>query len=129
MQIPGKKIFEGEKFLTDWMTRGGDGFILRGEMIDATPSTTLKVKVEVYTKNSEVAGEGDALEETGSANAVNIELAADGTSIVEVIVEPSGTANKGVEEMIRLRVTTSGGSSGDWLLCRTFPIIWFDGAR
>jgi hypothetical protein len=100
-------------------------------MIDATPSTILKVKVkvEVYAKNSEVTGEGDALEETGSTNAVNIELAADGTSIVEVIVEPSGTANKGVEEMIRLRGTTSGGSSGDWLLCRTFPIIWFDGAR
>ena len=129
MQIPGKKVIYGESFSTDWMPRGGDGFILRGQQVDSTIDTTLIVKVEVYTKNADSAGDGAKLEESGSTNAVHIDIADGSVNVIEVIVEPSATANKGVLEMVRLRISTSSGSSGDWLLCRTFPITWFDGAR
>ena len=128
MDIPGRRIIKDETFYTDWMPRGGDGLILRGQQIESTVSTGLTVKVEVYTKNADETGDGAKLEESGSTNAVHVDFVTGSVGVVEALSEPSATANKGVKELVRLKITTSGGSTGDWMLCRTFPLLWFEGA-
>lgn len=125
MQIPGRKIFQGETFLTDWQPRGGDGFILRAENIG---DTGIDVAIEILTKNSEETGDGLPITSNGT-NPYQLVLTAASSGIKELIVEPSADANEGVEELVRLKVSTSGGSSSDWMLCRTFPLVWFEGVR
>ena len=39
------------------------------------------------------------------------------------------TGSSGVKEYARLRVRGVGTTAGEWLLVRTFPFVWFDGAK
>jgi hypothetical protein len=122
MNIPGKKVFHDEEFLTDWMPRGGDGFILRGERIDQITTTpAMKVSIEVQTKNSE-----DTTNPTTGIK--TLDLPFDGSALREAIFEPAANPN-GVKELIRFKVSTTLGAENDWMLLRTFPLIWFEGAR
>ncbi len=124
MQVPGKKIFYGEKFYTDWMPRGGDGFIIRGQMIDigGDASPTLTVTIEVQTKNSE-----DTTNPSSGDSLVDLVLST-GNTVKEALFEPAADPN-GVKELVRLEVTAGSGSESEWMLCRTFPLIWFEGAQ
>ena len=123
MDVPGKRIFKDEEFYTDWMPRGGDGFILRGQMIEMT-GTTLAVSVEVETKNSD-----DTSNPTTSIKTLTLNNAG-GNAIQQALFEPpTGAGSTGVKELVRLKVSTSSGSAGDWMLCRTFPFVWFEGAQ
>lgn len=129
MQVPGKKIFQGEAFFTDWQPRGGDGFILRGQFIDKYQSggTGITVSIEIWTKNSEETGDGAQLT-AGGGGAVELEITDSSTDVEQVFFPPAGGA-AGVMEMVRLKVTTTGGAAGDWMLMRTFPFLWFFGAQ
>lgn len=125
MQIPGKKIFNNETFLTDWTSRGGDGLFLRGQRIDSSDSA-MKVVVKVYTKNTEDTGKGSAI--TDGISDYKLEISATGTAVDQLEILPD--ASLGIKEMVRLEVSTSGGTADDeWILCRTFPIVWYEGAR
>ena len=122
MDIPGKKLFTDEEFYTDWMPRGGGGFILRGQMIDMT-GTLLAVNVEVETKNRE-----DTSNPTSSIKTLTLNNAG-AHAIQQALFEPpAGSGSTGVKELVRLKVSATGGTA-DWMLCRTFPIIWFEGAQ
>ncbi len=124
MQVPGKKIFYGEKFYTDWMPRGGDGFIIRGQMIDAggDASPSLTVTIGVQTKNSE-----DTTNPATGVSLVDLALST-GNTVKEALFQPAADPN-GVKELVRLEVTAGSGSENEWMLCRTFPLIWFEGAQ
>jgi hypothetical protein len=126
MMVPMRKVFHNEEFYTDWVYRNGDGLILRGEQID-TNSGAIEVKFQVYTKNREDTGKGSPILSSGSP--VNLTLDTSTHDVQELIIEPSSTTDEGVEEMVRLRCYTSSGSSGEWMLLRVFPIVFFDGAR
>ncbi len=124
MQVPGKKIFYGETFYSDWSDRGGNGFILRGQKVDTQVSTgSMKVRVEVFTKNKDETGDGTSLSTyiDIDSNTAPIENA----SVYQVLFEPSGS---GVKELVRVKISTPSGSAADWMLVRTFPFVWFDGA-
>ena len=128
MNVPGRKIFKGESFYTDWQPRGGDGAILRGQVISEFKdgATGITVEIKVYTKNSEATTNQDGTAISG------FQLDLDGTSnaVIEEIFEPAG-AGAGVKEEIRFKVYTNAtdGTDGDWLLLRTFGLLWFEGAR
>ncbi len=103
------------------MPRGGDGFIIRAQKIDnGGGATTLDVVISVETKNSE-----ETTNPTSGLVTLTIE-GTDTTAVIEKLFEPSAA---GVEELVRLKVTTVNGSEGLWMLCRTFPLIWFEGAQ
>ncbi len=124
MQVPGRKIFRDEEFYTDWMPRGGDGFILRSQQIVSTPSTGMDVLIEVQTKNIE-----DTTNPTTSLISAQTLEAAVVTLKRSAFTPPTGSGTTGVKELVRLKVYTANGTAGDWMLCRTFPLVWFDGVR
>jgi hypothetical protein len=87
----------------------------------------MKVVVKVYTKNTEDTGKGTVIDD--GVNDYKLEISATGNAIDEVEIPPSPDSTSGIKELVRFEVSTTGGSAGEWLLCRTFPIVWYQGAR
>ena len=131
MNVPGRKIFKGEAIYSDWFVRRGDGMIVRAERIDSI-GTTVEVKIEVYTKNSDNAGDGSAVNDPQSAPATapyELRLEHDDTAVKQLVVESSNTGSEGIKEMVRLRIEADQGGTNDWMLVRVFPPIFFDQGR
>ena len=126
VNIPGRIINKGDEFYTDWLPRGGDGIILRVERIEGVGSS-LDVTIEPYTKAIETAGKGTKIDDAGDS--WDLLLEGDSTGIVEKLKISSSSANQGMLELVRFRISTGGtGSAGDWMRIRFFPPIFFDAA-
>jgi hypothetical protein len=121
MDTPGRLYFKDEVVYTDWFGRGGDGMIVRFEIIGR--STNATIDVAVYTKNSEDTG-------TGSAVSGWTLTGLNSTGLKEFIKisDPTGGSGNGLDQMVRLQVSASGTAGGDWSLVRLFPPIFFDRA-
>lgn len=118
MNIPGRKYFDGESVFSDWFPRGGDNMILRAEAIDRSPETPgLDLKIEVWTKNADQNTDGAS---AGTGWDLTV-----GSGVGELIKE--STSSTGLKELVRYKLSTTG--TGDWILARIFPPIFFDSAR
>ena len=134
MEVFGRKYFDGEEVYSDWFPREGDNAIFRAEVIGGTPGTGLEVKIQFYTKNTEETTnpDGQAIVTSASTNPP-AELAldvADTTPQELAIFSTAATPQpQGFRELVRFRVSASGGDPGEWLLVRIFRPIFFDAAE
>ena len=121
MQIPGRTYFSGEEIFSDWFPRGGDGIILRAEIIDEK-NATMEVKIDIMTKNN-----GDP----GNGTATGWTLTLDDPDDFEELIKVSDVSGgpDGLKQQVRLKIYTASGSAGDWSVVRIFPPIFFDAAR
>lgn len=129
--LPGRRIEATEVVFTDWFPRGGDNIIMRAQAIDRAETSTLGVKITLYTKNSGDTGDGSAVQESGSSTEVSLNLGVSSVVVQQKIFESAATAataNKGLLELVRYKVEATGGSAADgkWVSIRLFPPIFFD---
>jgi len=123
--IPGRVFFKDDEVFTDWISRGGDGLILRAEAID-TNNNSMDLKVEPYTKNVEDTGVGTKIDSGGSSWDLVIDGAAGKIGKIQEIIKVS-TGTIGMKELIRFRITVvNATNASDWLSMRVFPPIFFD---
>lgn len=126
MNFPGRRFKDGEVIYSEWFQRGGDNAIFRAEKVDHS-GTTISVTFNLYTKNADDTGDGTVLLDSGaSAYELKIDQSS-GTTIQELVID-SEDASQGMEELLRVKATVSGGSADDWLLGRLFPPVFYDGA-
>tara|TARA_R110002096_G_scaffold414440_1_gene615563 strand:- start:223 stop:570 length:348 start_codon:yes stop_codon:yes gene_type:complete len=111
MNIPGRRINEGEVVISDPFPRGGGGLLLRGQLID-NGGTTGSTTVEVFTRNSEDDWPGTAL--------ATLTIGTTIADVYELSLTPSG-----IKEELRLKI--SGAASG-WAVIRLFPPLFYDAA-
>lgn len=136
MDIPGRKYFQDEEVYSDWFPRQGDDMILRVELIDYTPSTSLDVVFTVYSKNTEDTGDG-TLVNPSSPSIPSVTMSEQGSTpdqadLIETIYIESGTTPAtGLGELVRVRAAAVAetGNVGEWLLIRLHPPIFVNRAR
>ena len=122
MNIPGRRIMHGEEIFTDYFARGGDGIILRAQVIDGSSSATpkLDIKIDIQTKSSESTSTPTAL---GSTLTLDAETPG---QLKTVVVSPG--ASTGANQQLRLKISTADGAAGEWGAIRIFPPIFFNAA-
>lgn len=103
---------------TPWMSRRGDFLRATAELLDVSSTGTLTV--EVFTKNSEDPGNG-----TDADTSKDISLSSGNPLDTTEWGPHTGAAPQGLQELVRFKFTC-GGSSGDWVLFRMLPAVWFD---
>lgn len=127
--IPGRRIGFGERFFTDWGSRGGDCALLRAQMlIKSTGSGTIRVSME--TRSAEDTA-GSPMETSFPSSAPRLlELSAVGvkTAIYTALPAAGGDGARGFKEQYRFKVTFHGGSAGDYCVARILPPVFFDNA-
>lgn len=122
METPGRKFETGDKPLfTEWFDRGGDGIVIRAEAINFTTSTSLEVKIEIYTKKSTDPGDGTLVDSTWV-------LTLEGAAGVKekILVSDDAEGNPGMYDLVRYKVSVANGSSGDFIVARVFTPTFFD---
>jgi hypothetical protein len=125
--LPGLRLFSGDVYYGAWSPRRHDNMIARAECVDLD-TTGGKVTITFYTKNKDDPGDG-VLVENGEDVPVAFKLVVDTKGAVTgTLVDSSSVSSFGMKEIVRCRYTWSGGSSGDWLLLRQFPFVFFDDA-
>jgi len=113
MNIPGRRINEGETVYTDPFARGGGGLILRGQLIDEG-GTAGDTTVKVFTRNREDTSWG-----TTVLGTLTIENGTKG-AVYEVEISPGS-----ILEELRLEIQ---GTISGWAVIRLFPPIFYDAA-
>jgi len=130
-------VFDAQYLLSDsdpvsvyspWLGRGGDNLLATLDIIESTSNGL--IKVEVYSKNSETAGDGvDASKD--ATTAINISPSAGATGPQsktwnsEAILADNGTV--GLLELVRYRITvTSNDGNLARVLFRMLDPVWFD---
>lgn len=112
-----------------WSPRGGD--YLNATLNIAARAGSPTLKVYVWTKNSEDAGDGEDAGLTDGAVYIN------GTDVGTFTAQwrsgaatgSAATANAALEELVRYKFEISGGSAGDWLAFRMMTPIWWDAVQ
>lgn len=98
-----------------WFPKGANNLRASLELVKAAASAD-SIKLEVATKNVEDSGDG-----TDVSGSITITGSQVGTAN-----QRQTTAFMGVvKEMVRYKFTVSG-SSGNWVLFRALPPVWFD---
>ena len=120
MQIPGRRINADEVVTTSPFTRGGDGLLLRAQLIDVSAAGG-DCSVKVFTRNSESTWSTTAI------GTMTIAGASGAGAMFELHLTPSSVATVGIKEELRLTVTGSG-TVGGWWLIRVFPPLFYDSA-
>ncbi len=134
MQIPGRRFMKDDKVLTDWMPRGGDNVILRGDRVSSNPSASagITVTIRVFTKNNDETGDGIAVQQSGSSTALSFTVDYNDTTVQELVVNSVATTTssnpKGLKQMLRLELVATGGGDDDWTEIRLFSPIFFNAA-
>lgn len=111
----GQLLNKGSAVYSPWMERGGDYVRVSAELIDLGGSGTLKV--QVFTKNKEDAGNGSDVDAS-----TFITIASAGRDTVEW---GPGTGS-GLKELVRYRISESNNASGDWIMFRMLTPVWFN---
>jgi hypothetical protein len=111
---------QDEVIFTDYFARGGDGIILRAQVIDGTPSTSLDIKIDIQTKSSE-----STTPPTTALGTLTLDAQTAG-QLNTVVVAPG--ASTGLNQQVRLKIYTDSGSAGHWGVIRIFPPIFFNAA-
>lgn len=123
--IPGRRVDYGATFSTDWMDRGGDCLILRGDVLQKYNSGVLgSISVTVETRGDE----GTSVTTLTATQALSMNATGDPyTGLWQA--DSANTATKGVRAQVRFVITFTGGSQGDFFVIRLFAPIFFDNAK
>ncbi len=123
ISIPGRTIFFGATLYTDWVQRGGDCVLVRGDLLQLKGLTSIDVAVETRSEEDTVA--------TSTTATQSLSLTSTGTVFTGLWqADSANTASKGVREQLRLKITTAGGASaGDFGVLRLFAPLFFDNSK
>ncbi len=119
MNIPGRRFSQGDILITEPFERGGDGLLLRVQLLDAG-GTTGNVSVAVFTRNHSENWPTDPI--TNGTLTVETTVG----TVYELHIPPSSTAGAGIKEQLRLKIT--GPSSAGWSILRIFQPLFYDAA-
>lgn len=122
--IPGRRVDFGSVFYTDWIDRGGDCLILRGDLLQKSSATgSIDVGVETRSEEDPTAAVTITATQALSMNGV-------GSPFTGLwLADSTNTAAKGVREQVRFKITFSGGVAGDFHVARLFAPIFFDNSK
>jgi len=127
--IPGRKYFKDQEIYGDWFPRMGDILFVRAEAIDKKTGSSMDLLIEVYSKKLRDVGKGTQVTSSPGGSAIDWQLEVDSATagVQEFIGIPDSTG--GMSELIRYRISTSGGSTDDWVHMRIFPPVFLDAAQ
>ena len=112
MNIPGRRINQNEVVVTDAFPRGGDGMILRVQLMD-TGGTAGNTTVAVFTRNRE--------DDWPATSLASLTVGTTDGSVYQLVVAPGG-----IKEELRLKVT--GPTDAGWSLLRILKPVFYDSA-
>lgn len=124
--IPGRRLSEGETFYTDWLPRGGDCVLLRVEVLVAPKVGSATVSFALETRGED-GGPTPIMVPTHPVG--GLQLTSTGVATCLYIATASTTDNKGVLEVVRVRVSVTDGSDGGYFVVRILPLTFFDNAK
>ena len=126
MQLPGRRINQGENLYTPWFSRGGDSMLLRIETLKAVHTGgSLSVKVE--TKNEDDPTGATAM--TFTAGGTTLTLATSAGDFVTGLCLSKSDGSEGTKQQVRLAFSWSGGASTDYVDVRVLAPVFFDAAK
>ncbi len=106
------------KILSPWMARGGD-YLLAS--FDVVAVDGCSVTVTLFSKNSEVSGDGT------SASTTTVTLSAVGvTSQQWRSGGAGGTSNATLDELVRFEFHVTTTTAGKWISFRMLAPVWYD---
>lgn len=110
-------LFKGTTIYSPWFPRQADNARMTAEVVAVSGAT---LKVELFTKNKEDAGDGTNADSAGTPT--NITLSAAGRTTTEWL----SRSTIGLKELVRFKFTVTGTNNYDWVLFRMLPAIWFN---
>lgn len=125
--IPGRRISYGETFYTDWMPRGGDCALLRGQvLLKQNPGGgTFRVSLETRSEEATSATSMNTAFPSSAPRLLELSGAGLGTAIY-LATTGSNSPARGFQEQVRMKIEFFGGEAGDYYVVRLFPIVFFD---
>lgn len=124
MQIPGRRVQDGETFYTDWVPRGGDCILFRYQLlIDAGVSGDKMV----FTLETRGEDGTTVYTITSTPSPIQRDAVGIGTALALATTDSESMGN-GVLEQVRVKVQCTG-SGGGYFVVRIFPLIFFDSAK
>jgi len=124
-QIPGRRISHGDSFYTDWFSRGGDSMLLRAESIVASGGS-VTISVETRTEPGASAATVPA---TYLSNGTTPNLTLNAAGIFTGYWRATTSGTDSLKAQVRLKVSSSGGSAGNYHVIRIFAPVFFDNAK
>ena len=103
-----------------WMLRRGDS--VRCTVDVGAISGAPVVDIELFTKNTEDAGDGT----NADAAAATVIVA---NAIGRQTVEWLSAGNIALKELVRYRYTITGNAVTDWIIFRMLQPVWFDSLK
>ena len=111
-------LIQGSTVFSPWFPRGGDNVTATLEVVEISSAT---LKVELFTKNSEDAGNGSNADSAGTP----ISISATATGRTSATWSQPTTSTVSIKEMVRYKFTVTGTGT-NWVLFRMLPPVWFD---
>lgn len=114
-------MFEAQLLITDsnapevyspWFPRRGDNARFTLEIVAKSGST--KLTVALYTKTPDASGDGSTI---GSP----VDIGSVGRTEFD--------SDSEMAQLVRYKFLASSGSTGDWILFRLLPPVWFDSVK
>lgn len=124
-QIPGRRLSHGDSFYTNWFSRGGDSMLLRAESIVASGGS---VTVSVETR-AEPGDSPSTVPSTYLSNGTTPNLTLNAAGIFTGYWRATENGTDSLKAQVRLKVSFSGGSAGNYHVIRMFSPIFFDNAK
>ena len=123
--IPGRRLDYGAVFYTDWIERGGDCLILRGDLLQKDGAGASSVSVSAETRSED----DPATVQTMTATQA-LSMTAVGSPYTGLWqADSANTATKGVRSQVRFKVSCTDGAKGEFFVVRLFAPIFFDNAK
>ena len=110
-------LFRGCIVFSPWYPRGGDNCRQTMEIVHVSGAT---LKVELFTKNKEDAGDGANADAAGTP--VDITSNTAGRTTQEWL----SRSTIGLKELVRYKFTVTGTNAFDWVLFRMLTPQWFN---
>ena len=122
VNIPGRRLTQGETFYTDWIARGGDSMLLHAEVIRQSDSGAA-IEITVETRSEPGVAEA-AVDPTYPASATKLTI----SSVTVGTGLWRSTTSTGLKAQLRLMVACTG-TAGEYAVTRVFAPIFFDNAK
>lgn len=110
-------LFNNESVYSPWFPRRGDNVLVTLDLIAISGG---KLDVQLFTKNTEEAGDGT---DSDGGGATIIDTSAIGRTTLEW---QSSALTPGLLELCRYKFSWNSGAAGSRALFRMLPPVWFD---